>query len=99
MFSYSLRMIINVSDILQKLPKATISDIAGMIHQDYIQQRKKLPFSAIPYVDAMLSLNSLSDSYGADSGEMIVAYALGNLQTWRGDIARAVKKELNKRLK
>jgi pyruvate kinase len=34
-----------------------------------------------------------------DSGKSIVIYFLGNAQTWRGPIAKAVKKELNSRIK
>ena len=47
----------------------------------------------------MSSMNHINDDYGADSGKSIVAYGLGNLQTWRGDKAKAVKAELNRRLK
>ena len=49
---------------------------------------------AKPYLDAMASLNELSDSYGADSARSIVAYFLANAQTWRGSKARELKAEL-----
>lgn len=47
----------------------------------------------------MYSLNSVSDNYGADSGKSIVAYFLSNAATWKGETAKAIKKELNKRIK
>jgi hypothetical protein len=47
----------------------------------------------------MKSLESLSDTYGADSAESIVLYALSNLTSWRGESARLIKAELNGMLK
>lgn len=55
-------------------------------------------YAAKPYLRAMLSLRTVSDNYGADSGEFIVLYALSNMQTWRGDDARRIKKELKAHL-
>ena len=54
---------------------------------------------ALAYVEPMLSLSSIDQDYGFDSGRSIVAYALGNLTTWRGEKAREIKKELNAMLK
>jgi hypothetical protein len=51
------------------------------------------------YLLAMLSLESVDDNYGADSGRSVVAYFLSSASAWRGDVARAVKAELNKRIK
>lgn len=51
------------------------------------------------YVTPMKSLTSLSDTYGADSAESIVLYALANLTSWRGETARRIKVELNGMLK
>lgn len=55
-------------------------------------------FGAVPYLDAMSSLTSIHDNYGADSARAIVAYFLSNATTWRGPEARAIKAELNRRL-
>ena len=55
-------------------------------------------YAAKPYLRAMLSLRTVADNYGADSGEFIVLYALSNMQTWRGDDARRIKKELKAHL-
>ena len=49
---------------------------------------------ARPYLRALTTLSTSADRYGADDGRTIIAYALANLQTWRGDSARRVKAEL-----
>ena len=72
-----------------------LSEIAREIRKDWT----KVYFGAVPYLDAMGTLNSITDSYGFDSGKSIVAYFLANAGTWRGEVARNVKKELNKMLK
>lgn len=60
---------------------------------------EKMYFGAKPYVSAMLSLDKVTDSYGLDSGDMIVRYFLSNASTWRGEDARRIKAELNSMLK
>jgi hypothetical protein len=56
-------------------------------------------FGAKPYIEAMLTLEKLSDMYFYDSGRDIVTYFLANAGTWRGGIAQMVKAELKRRLK
>tara|TARA_B100000524_G_scaffold163977_1_gene83750 strand:- start:1409 stop:1633 length:225 start_codon:yes stop_codon:yes gene_type:complete len=68
----------------------SIKEIASEIETDWT----KVNFAALPYLDAMHSLDSVSDSYGLDSGQSVVAYFLANAGTWRGDRARALKAEL-----
>lgn len=58
-----------------------------------------LNYAAKPYLDAMESLDKISDPYGMDSGTSIVAYFLSNASSWRGDKAKEIKKELNAMLK
>lgn len=60
---------------------------------------KKVNYAAKPYLDAMLSLSNVSDNYYEDSGKSIVIYFLANAGSWRGEVARAVKAELNRRIK
>jgi hypothetical protein len=72
-----------------------ISEIAGEILKDW----KNIYFGAIPYLNAMFSLNDVTDSFGMDSGRTIVAYFLSNATTWKGEKAREIKKELNKMIK
>lgn len=66
-------------------------EIAADIRKDW---GAKVNFAAKPYLDAMASLNSVEDNYGWDSGKTIVLYFLGNASSWRGETAKAIKKEL-----
>ena len=54
----------------------------------------KVNYAAVPYLDAMRSLDSISDNYGEDSGKSIVLYFLSNASTWRGPDAKRIKAEL-----
>lgn len=81
--------------VTETLTKMSLSAIAHLIRLNW----KKVYFGAVPYLDAMGSLHSISDQYGADPGKEIVLYFLANSNTWRGPLARAVKAELNRRLK
>lgn len=73
----------------------TLSRIAYEIRKNW----PKVNFGAKPYLEAMASLNSINDAYGFDSGKSIVRYFLCNAFTFRGEAAKAIKAELNKRLK
>lgn len=68
----------------------SVSAIALEVSRDW----KKVNYGAVPYLDAMFSLNTVDDDYGFDSGRSVVAYFLANAQTWKGEVARRVKKEL-----
>jgi hypothetical protein len=80
---------------VMELKNKTIAQIAAIISQDW----KKVYFGARPYLSAMFSLESVQDNYGMDSGRSIVTYFLCNAQQWKGEVAREVKKELNRRIK
>lgn len=67
-----------------------LSTIAAEIRADW----KNLYIGAKPYLEAMRTLDKVTDNYGVDSGESIVLYFLVNAQTWRGPVARRVKAEL-----
>jgi len=73
----------------------SLSSIAREIRADW----KKPYFGAVPYLDAMLSLNSIDDEYYYDSGKSIVAYFLANAATYRGETAKRIKLELKAILK
>ena len=73
----------------------TLGQISQVIRHDW----KKVYFGAVPYLSAMQTLESVNDKYGYDSGSSIVAYFLANASTWRGETAREIKKELNRRIK
>jgi hypothetical protein len=73
----------------------SISDIADAIRKHW----KSVNFAARPYLDAMQSMDSIKDNYGSDPGYMIVSYFLGNATQFKGPEAKAIKAELNRRLK
>jgi hypothetical protein len=64
------------------------------IARDIRKAWAKVNYAAVPYLDAMSSLSSPSDNYGADDGKSIVLYFLGNATSFRGDAAKALKAEL-----
>jgi hypothetical protein len=55
-------------------------------------------YSARPYLDAMRTMDSIDDMYGADTGTSIVAYFICYASLWHGPTASRVKKELNSML-
>lgn len=59
----------------------------------------KVNYGAKPYLDAMKTLNKVSDNYYSDSGKSVVLYFLSNASSWRGEVAKRVKDELKKMLK
>jgi hypothetical protein len=68
-------------------------EIAREIRKDW---GSKVNYGAAPYLQAMSSLDKVTDNYGMDSGKSIVAYFLSNASSWRGDVAKRVKLELKK---
>lgn len=70
----------------------SISTIARQIKREW----PNVNYAAKPYLDAMLSIDSPSDSYGYDSGKSIVVYFLANASGYRGNNAKAHKLALKK---
>lgn len=64
-----------------------------------VKNPKTFVIFAKPYVEAMLDLRKISDTYGLEDGEDIVLRFLVNSANWRGDTARRIKAELNAHLK
>lgn len=83
------------ADALPDLTALPVSELAALIRADWA----KVNFGAVPYLDAMRHLNSSNDAYGLDSGKSVIAYFLANASGWRGETAKKVKAELNRRLK
>jgi len=83
------------------LPSLTIAGLARLIMQSWRDKDGNpiVYFGAVPYLNAMLALNSIHDRCGYDDGRSIVVYFLSNANTWRGPVAKAIKAELNRRLK
>lgn len=74
-----------------------LREIAAEIKADPAYQSSA--WCAGPYVDAMLTMDSVNEDYHADSGKSVVLYGLGNLKSWRGDTARRIKAELKAMVK
>lgn len=80
------------------LQNLTLSEIAFLIRKNWM----KPYFGSIPYLEAMETLNVIDPTdpksdYGLDSGESIVLYFLSNANSFRGETAREIKKELKRR--
>lgn len=73
----------------------SLSTIAAEIRADW----KNVYFGAVPYLQAMRSLDSIGDVYGYDDARSIVLYFLSNATTWKGETARRIKAELKAMLK
>jgi hypothetical protein len=56
---------------------------------------KNIPYLE-PYLDPILSLNSVDDNYFLDSGKSICAYFLSNSSKWKTEKSKSVKKALKK---
>lgn len=54
----------------------------------------KVNYAAVPYLEALESMDVVTNPYGYDTGDSIVRYFLSNATTWRGEDARRIKKEL-----
>ncbi len=61
---------------------------------DIKREWKNVYFGAVPYLDAMRSLNGIGDAYGCDSAKSIISYFLANATSFRGPAARTLKAEL-----
>jgi hypothetical protein len=84
-----------LNNLKETLPNKEIREIASIISNDW----KNVQYTAIGYLQGMFTLVNITDNYYNDSGSGTVAYFLSNATSWKGDVARLVKKELNKRLK
>ena len=73
-----------------------IYEIAHEIRKDW---GAKVNFAAKPYLNAMMSLESINDNYYFDSAKSIILYFLSNASTWRGETAKRIKAELKEMCK
>jgi hypothetical protein len=73
-----------------------IYEIADEILRDW----KNVYYAAIPYLNAMRSINTMRDRYGPGQEEArtIVLYFLSNASQWKGETARRIKAELKSML-
>jgi hypothetical protein len=95
----------NTNRPLHEIAKEIIDDFKREYHEENLKYviGKKITMPrhwrqkyihALAYVEQMATLLSIDDDYGCDSGRSIVIYALGNLQVWKGEKAKEIKKEL-----
>jgi hypothetical protein len=86
---------------MKTLTDLNISEIAEVVREDWRDKNGKpiVNFAAEPYLGAMSSLTSIKDMYYQDTGSDVVARFLCNANSWRGEVAKAVKLELKNRLK
>ena len=76
-----------------------IYQIAADIKTEWSKVGKGVNFAAKPYLDAMLTLNKITDRYMFDSADSIVRYFLCNASSFRGNRAKELKAELKELLK
>jgi len=69
---------------------STPAKVARLIKRDWT----KVHYAAVPYLESMLSLNSIEDNDWHDSGKSVVLYFLNNARTYRGDNAVRYKAAL-----
>ena len=80
---------------IQLTKDTPLYQIASIIRNDW----KKVYFGAVPYLQAMGTLNSINDKYGYDDAKSIVIYFLSNASSWRGEVAKEVKVHLKSLVK
>lgn len=73
-----------------------IKEIAADIRNEWGKVGKGVSPYAKPYLDAMLTLDTIDDYYYCDSAHSIVCYFLGNAGSFRGENAKRLKAELKK---
>lgn len=71
-----------------------IYEIAAEIRRDHRETGQKVYFGLVPYLAAMECLDRITDYYGDDSATEILTYGKSNMQSWKGETARRVKKEI-----
>jgi hypothetical protein len=69
------------------------------IAKDIKQDWNNPYFGALPYLNAMQTLDNVNDWYHYDTARTIILYFLGNAQSWRGKVAKEIKAELKELIK
>ncbi len=64
------------------------------IARDIGRNWTKVNYGAVPYLNAMASLDKITDMYGQDTAKSIVLYFLSNASGFRGEEAKRLKAEL-----
>lgn len=66
----------------------------SVIAHDIYKAWPKVNFAAKPYLEAIISLNKITDTYYADDARTVVLYFLANTSSFRGEQAKVLKAEL-----
>lgn len=69
--------------------------IAAEIYQTWA----KVNYAAKPYLEAMMYLDTIDDTYGWETGASVIGYFLSNARAYKGEDARRIKAELKQLLK
>ena len=77
------------------IQQASLREIAFAIEKDWV----KVSPHAQPYLDALKQLDSINDSYYADTAKSVVLYFLANASSYRGESAKAYKTYLKSLVK
>jgi hypothetical protein len=72
----------------------TIKRPVFKIAEEILNDWRAPHFAARPYLAAMLTINNELEQYGHDTAKNIILYFLSNASTYRGNIAKELKKEL-----
>jgi len=72
-----------------------LSEIASEIYADWTN----VYFGATPYLEALSTLDQITDRFYEDDASDVVMYFLANATTWRGPVAKTIKAELKTILK
>ena len=84
----------NLNEWMEQMTRS-INTIAQEIKADW----KKINYGAVPYLDAMMQIDSINENYYCDTAESIIIYFLSNASTWHGPKAKEIKIELKSILK
>jgi len=85
----------NANESNNALEQRSIRTIAREISEDW----KNVNYAAKPYLDAMFSIDKITDNYYQDSAISVVSYFLANASSWRGEKAKEIKAELKSMIK
>jgi hypothetical protein len=64
------------------------------IADDIIKTWRRPYFGAVPYIEAMRHLESVTDKFAQEDADDIIMYFLSNARYWRGPDATRIKAEL-----
>ena len=71
-----------------------ISSIARDIWIEWSATKSGINYSALPYLEAMMKIDSINSMYFADRAGYVVTYFLANARQFKGERAKELKLEL-----